>query len=64
MIHGKEIDFGDIFGGSTLKFGAISSDVEVNSYQNIMGAIIIGVVGGLLGAFFVGVNFKVNTWRK
>jgi len=29
-----------------------------------LAAVIIGIVGGLMGAFFIGVNFKMNAWRK
>lgn len=59
-----EGDLGDGFAGSTIKFGNISGNNKFNSFQNLIAAILIGVVGGLMGAFFVGVNFKVNVWRK
>lgn len=54
----------DGFVGSTIKFGAMSMDNEVNSFQNILGAVIIGIFGGCFGSLFVIVNFKMNAWRK
>ena len=35
-----------------------------DTYQVIPAAIIVGIVGGLIGAFFIAVNFKMNAWRK
>lgn len=29
----------------------------------IIGAVILGVISGLLGAFFIGVNTRINGWR-
>lgn len=52
-----EGDLSDGFSGSTLKFGSSKKVNSVNTYQDILGAIIIGVVGGCMGAFFIGVNF-------
>lgn len=54
----------DGFSGSTIKFGKPTRVSSVNTYQDIVGAIVIGVIGGTMGAFFVGVNFKMNAWRK
>lgn len=54
----------DGFSGSTIKFGAKKTVSSVNTYQDIVAAILIGVIGGAMGAFFIGVNFKMNAWRK
>ena len=29
----------------------------------LLGAIIIGIVSGLLGAFFININFRINSFR-
>ena len=47
---------------SSLKFGQIRVE-EITPSDVIPGSIILGVISGLLGAFFIGVNFKVNAYR-
>lgn len=47
---------------STLKFGIIKIN-DVTPTDVIPGAIVLGIVSGLLGAFFITVNFKVNALR-
>lgn len=37
---------------------------SVNTWQDLGGGVVIGIIGGIMGAFFVGVNFKVNAYRK
>ena len=56
---------GDGFRGSTIKFGnALVGDTYYNTYQVLIGAVIIGTIGGMLGAFFINVNFRANALRK
>lgn len=50
--------------GSSLKFGNDSGNVQVNDNILLPASIILGVVGGLLGAFFITVNTKMNDYRK
>ena len=55
----------DGFRGSTIKFGnQLADDKYENSYQVIPAALVIGVVGGLLGALFINVNTRMNALRK
>jgi len=46
----------------TLKFGQLTNATV--KLQHILGSIIIGVIGGLLGSFFIFVNGKMGKWRK
>lgn len=61
LFDGKTLSDG--FSGSTIKFGTLRRINSVNTYQDIVGAVLIGIVGGVMGAFFIGVNFKMNAWR-
>ena len=59
---------GDItagFVGSTVKFGnVLVNDKYENTYQIIPAAIVIGILGGLLGALFININTRMNDLRK
>lgn len=50
--------------GSALKFGTAIDSVQVNTLVLLPGAILMGLVGGLLGSFFVSFNTIVNRLRK
>jgi H+/Cl- antiporter ClcA len=52
------------FRGSVLKFGAIQVNDQQYSPSVLIGSIIIGIVGGCMGGFFIAVNFRVNAFRK
>lgn len=55
----------DGFRGSTIKFGGqLANDKYENTWQVMPAAIGIGIVGGLLGAFFININFRMNAFRK
>ena len=56
-----EGEFND-WSSSTLKFGKVRI-ADVTPTDVIPGAIILGIVCGLLGAFFMAVNFKINAMR-
>lgn len=58
MLHGKL----STFSSATLKFGTMKK-MTVTPVDVIPGAIVLGILSGLLGAFFIGTNFKVNAWR-
>jgi len=47
---------------SALKFGVVRV-ADVTPSDVIPGAIILGVVSGALGAFFIGVNTRINAYR-
>ena len=49
--------------GAETKFGKAKVE-EVSAVQGIPAAIVIGIVGGILGAFFINVNFRMNALRK
>ena len=38
--------------------------MEANQPIVILGAVVIGVIGGAMGALFVNINFRVNAIRK
>ena len=57
-LHGEPIDWSE----SSLKFGSIKSGLEV-PFHIIPGAIILGVISGLLGPFFINVNSRINAFR-
>jgi len=58
-------DAADGFRGSTIKFGNQLTQVKyTNTYQNFLGAVVLGVIGGMLGALFINVNFRMNALRK
>ena len=48
---------------SLTKFGNPHIE-QISNIQAMLPAIILGVVGGALGAFFIAVNFRVNAIRK
>lgn len=50
--------------GSALKFGSLSETKEVNTLFLLPAAILIGIIGGLLGAFFININFRMAKIRK
>ena len=57
-LHAKAIDWSE----SSLKFAASQPDVTTPT-SVIAGAIVIGLCSGLLGAFFINVNFRINGYR-
>lgn len=48
---------------SATKFGASHSE-NVSYTQGLLPAVILGMAGGAMGAFFINVNFRVNACRK
>lgn len=60
MYDGSPLSFSD---SGAVKFGEVVSTDE-NSILDLPAAIILGVVAGLLGAFFIYVNVNVNILRK
>lgn len=42
----------------------MTNDKYENTFQVIPAAIVIGIVGGALGALFINVNFRMNALRK
>ena len=58
ILHGIPISFSE----SALKFAKARPEVVV-PLSVIPGAIIIGCISGLLGAFFLGVNFRLAKIR-
>ena len=57
-LHAKAIDWSE----SSLKFAASQPDVTTPT-SVIAGALVIGLASGLLGAFFINVNFRINRLR-
>jgi chloride channel 3/4/5 len=57
-LHSKAIDWSE----SSLKFATSQPDVTTPT-SVIAGAIVIGLCSGLLGAFFINVNFRINGYR-
>jgi len=49
--------------GGTLKFGELY-DIKAIKIRYIHGAIVLGVIGGALGALFVNVNTRMSLFRK
>ena len=58
LIHGKVAHWTS----STLKFGEIRTN-DITPSDVIPGAIFIGIICGLMGAFFISINTKINTLR-
>ena len=58
LLHGKPIDWSE----SALKFGAAPSDLKTPTIL-LPGAIVLGIVSGLLGPFFININTRVNGLR-
>jgi len=50
--------------GSTLKFGSLSDTDNVNALYLLPAAVILGIVGGCLGAFFININTRMGAIRK
>jgi len=50
--------------GASVKFGKISGDQNVDVKTLLPAAIVLGLVGGALGAGFICINFRVNGRRK
>jgi len=50
--------------GTALKFGSLESTKVPKIAEILPGAIVLGVIGGVLGAFFINVNTYVNGLRK
>ena len=55
--------YGD-WSGSALKFGSLALTKDVNAIFLLPAAIIIGIVGGCLGALFINVNTRMAGLRK
>jgi len=53
----------DDWSGAQIKFGSANSKT-VNVIHAIPGGIIMGVVGGMLGSFFININTRANAYRK
>lgn len=49
--------------GANIKFGSFTDTTNVNILHILPGAIIVGTIGGLLGALFINVNTRVNKLR-
>jgi H+/Cl- antiporter ClcA len=47
-----------------LKFGNIKLESNLNIFQILLGALVLGVAGGALGAFFINVNTRMAKLRK
>ncbi len=58
FLHGLPLNWSD----DSLKFGHVSENRKINS-SVILGAIIIGIISGLLGPLFINVNTRVNALR-
>ena len=52
--------------GSSLKFGSLTIETskQINALKLLPSAVILGIVGGMLGALFISVNFKMAVYRK
>jgi H+/Cl- antiporter ClcA len=51
--------------GTSLKFGNYSkTEYDIDLPIVIIGTIGLGVIGGVLGSFFIAINTKCNEWRK
>ena len=49
--------------GANIKFGSFTDTTNVNILQILPGAIIVGIIGGILGSLFINVNTRVNKLR-
>jgi H+/Cl- antiporter ClcA len=58
ILHGLPINFSE----SALKFANTRTEID-SPFGIVIGAIIIGIISGLLGAFFLCVNFRINPHR-
>jgi H+/Cl- antiporter ClcA len=51
--------------GSSLKFGSLDGNhYKIKFSVAISGSIVLGIIGGVLGATFLRVNFSINKIRK
>jgi len=50
--------------GANVKFGHLADTKNANAVKLLPVSILLGVMGGLLGAFFISMNSKVNKKRK
>jgi H+/Cl- antiporter ClcA len=50
--------------GSNTKFGQIGDTKNINATKLIPAAILIGIIGGLMGGFFIYMNTQINKLRK
>ena len=50
--------------GADVKFGDLSHTSRINVLQMLPIAISLAIVGGLLGAFFININTRVNSLRS
>ena len=58
LLHGEKVDWSE----SALKFAKTQPDQTLPT-SILLGALIIGTISGLLGAFFINVNFRINALR-
>ena len=58
LLHGKFNEWT----AASLKFGQIRV-LNITPTDVLPGAIILGVISGLLGSFFISINTKVNAFR-
>jgi hypothetical protein len=58
----KELNY-DWWTGASVKFGSMGKTAILDIKVLLPAAIFIGVVGGLMGPFFINVNTRVNMWR-
>lgn len=54
----------DDWSGADVKFGDLSDGLKINIMEILPVAILLGVIGGLFGAFFINTNTRMNVWRK
>jgi len=50
--------------GSTLKFGSLHETNDINALYLLPCSVVLGIVGGCLGSFFISVNTKMAVVRK
>lgn len=50
--------------GANVKFGELKDTKNANALLLIPVAVVLGVIGGCLGAFFINVNTRMNALRK
>lgn len=58
----KKGDFTD-WSGASLKFGHLQDTTTVNVFILVPAAIVLGIIGGLMGSFFINVNTRINVIR-
>ena len=60
--HNRSLINLQVTSGGTVKFGELQN-LEVK-LEHIHGAIVLGIVGGVLGSFFINVNTRMTVFRK